>query len=303
LSFPEQEIQIMRAIRNWMIGLMAVAAIGLTGCLEFTSIITVAKDGSGTITDVVFLSANAQAMMGGLAAMGAQGGAKPAAPKVQPGLAPSDIEKYKARAKRMGDGVSYKSAVAVRAKDGRTGARITYTFTDISKLSLSPDVQPPGQGGAGGGSMELKTDQPPITFAFNPGDTPQLVVNMPRKEKEKGDPDVPPAEVPAPDPMAIMMMQQMFAGMRIRVLLNVKGNITETNAKYVAKTRKTGKKSVVTLMDIDIGAVVKNPTALQKLMTVGEQLQGADTETALKNLSEFPQLKIEPARKVKITFK
>ncbi|HEX7260378.1 MAG TPA: hypothetical protein VF258_01035, partial [Luteolibacter sp.] len=118
-----------------------LAVLVLPGCLQNETIIHLNKDGSGTLVEQTTLGAQMMAM---LAQMSALGGAEAKDPLAEM----FSVEKAKARAATMGEGVTVEKSVPFEA-GGNKGARTTYHFTDINKLRFSPgdsmkDLSPAG---------------------------------------------------------------------------------------------------------------------------------------------------------------
>jgi hypothetical protein len=287
------------------IGLLLVGA----GCFDATTTVLIKKDGSGYIDDTMYMSAAASQMIAGMmAGMGGGGGASAAGA----GDMPLEPEKYKAKALKMGEGVKYVSAKRMTKQDGSKGVRVLYSFEDINKIKVSqnPDA-PSGPGGPGGpgGRMQPKDKEEkpesPITFSFVPGNTAKLTINMPPPDKSE------PEKMPEREegsgmnmgggmPGGEQMMNAMFTGMRIRLMVKVDGEITDTNGSYVHSGVKSGKKCYLTLFDMDIGKLLGNPEHMKKLQALGKN---KDISAAKDALKEIPGVKVETEQKIEVTFK
>ena len=91
----------------------------------------------------------------------------------------------------------------------------------------------------------------------------------------------------------------MFDGFRIRLIVKVDGDITKSNATFIEKDSKTNKKQAVTLIDLDVGKLLKDDAAFKKLAAMG---QIDDMATAKEKMKNIPGLKFEPADKIDIEF-
>ncbi|MCK5849634.1 MAG: hypothetical protein KAH23_01870 [Kiritimatiellae bacterium] len=266
----------------------------LCGCIDVTTIINVKKDGSGVITETTYMGKAAQQMMQQMAAgMGAGMG------QAVPSELPIEVEKYKSKAKNMGTGVQYVSAKRVSKTDGSKGLRVLYSFTDIRKIKISSEPETPSPGRPG--SVGDKKKDSPVTFGFTKGQLPQLIINMPKPEKSSQSslpPEMGGEMTPPPDQMA--MMKQMFDGFRMRIMVKVDGSITKSNASYIEKDSKSGKKQLITLLDMNIGEIMKDEQMFKKLASMGK-IQ--DMHTAKKMLKDIPGLKIETNEQIKVEFK
>lgn len=254
------------------------------GCMEVTTVVTVSKDGSGTITETMYMSAAIQQMMTGMGGGG----------DVKITEQPIDIAKYKAKVTKMGEGVIFVSAEKVKREDGAAGEKVVYSFDDITKIKLQSAPEKPGPGGAPGGQTSKKPQS--ISFGFVKGNPAKLTMNIPQRDTpEDAEETVPAVAPPAGTPSAkeLAQMKQMFGGFRFRIMVKVDGAITKTNASFVDG-------NVVTVLDMNIGELLENEEQFKKLAAMGP-IQ--DMETAKKLLKDFPGLKIETEQKVHIEFK
>ena len=108
------------------LGLLGI--LGLTGCLEESTVVKISKDGSGLIHTRKY--ENTQAGKGLLGGLG--GGEDQGEEKID---APTE-EELKAKAKAMGEGVTFKSLRKGKNKSGWTGYEAIYAFEDINKVRL-----------------------------------------------------------------------------------------------------------------------------------------------------------------------
>lgn len=275
--------------------MLACVAV-FTGCIDATSVVAVKKDGSGTITETVYLGAAMMGMMNA-AAMG-MGGADGAPPS--PFANVNEME-LKEKAEKLGEGVSYNSHKTVKKADGSEGLQVVYTFKDINnvKLSMNPDTPGGGMGAPGGGG----NNDDPVTFSMTKGAKPKLVITMPKPEKEEQ--DEMPEEMGQPDmgenPQAMAMMKKMFDGFRFRMLVKlIDGEIAKSNASHVGLDPKTKKKQYITLMDMDLGKLMQDEAQFKKLSAMGQMKSMVEAKEALKDIKG---LKIETAEKVTVDIK
>jgi hypothetical protein len=85
----------------------------------------------------------------------------------------------------------------------------------------------------------------------------------------------------------------MLQGLHIAVAIDVQGTLLKTTADHVAGNR-------VTLMDIDLGPLLENPAAFEKLATLKP---GASVEEMKPLLKDLPGVKINASPSVTIEFK
>jgi hypothetical protein len=279
-----------------LFGILILA--GLTGCLDSATVITVKKDGSGTIVETMYMGKAMQDMMAQM--MGAMGGTNQSA---NPNMMLQSVEKYKAKTASMGQGVTFVSAKEAKKADGSLGAEVTYAFTDISKVRMNSDPDmPAGDGPGAAGTNPDQNKKSPISFQFAKGAAPKLTILMPPQDKstptEKTPATTTPVKQPSPEEMA--EMKKMFDGFRMRLTVKVDGEITKSNAAYVEADSTTGKKQVVTLFDMDIGRLIQDEATFKKLAAM-DQIK--DRATARAKLANIAGLKFETADKVEIEFK
>ena len=273
-------------VRKFVATLSVLLLVFVTGCMDVTLDVKVNKDGSGVLTQRVFMGGGMAGMMAGMD----DGGE----------ASLYNIDELKAAAEKIGEGVTFAGVVDVTNKKGAKGFRASYNFPDITALNLqSSDESGMGQ------MMEG------MTFEFEGGETARLTINMPANgegdggeggsDSGEGGGDSVDAggdmQTGAEDMMEGMMMegmQQMFDGMRLWVRVRVDGTIVETNSQYVNK-RKTG----VTLMKMNIGEMVKNAELMEKL-----EDSGNSSPAAIKKVfGDLDFLRLEDQEKVVISFK
>ena len=270
---------------------LAIAVI-LPSCFESHTTVKVNKDGSGTIDNKIIMSAQMAGMMNAAAA---QEGAEVKNPL-------TDEAQYKDNVKKMGEGVEFVGLKPLKFEDGRQGVVVSYKYADIRKLKLEPgEAGPPGGEEADEEKAEAAA---PIVFDFTPGDKAKLSVKMPppakpevkaeekkeEKKAEDGEPNV--AEGGGDQEAAAMaMMAPMMQGMRVSMVVETVGNISETNATF-----RDGNK--VTLMDIDFGKLMANPEFAKKLKSPDDMKDFAKFSAMAKDAGA----NIEAKPEVTVTF-
>ena len=262
----------------------------VTGCIDATTVVSVNKDGSGSVYEVAFFGKAIDQMIQQMtAAFGGQ--------TVDSQLSTSfvDIENCKAKAAQLGEGVRFVFAKELKKQDGTVGFGAVYAFDDIRKLKISSDPDIPGQKGT-----QTTKESSPITFDFIKGPKPKLIINMPRRSNaEIKTHSMGSDAIQNPSPEQMAQMKQMFDGFRVRVMVKVHGEITSTNASYVQIDSKSDKKQFVTLLDMNIGEIIQHEELCEKIAAMG-QIQ--DMETASEKLKGISGLKIETAQMVEVDF-
>jgi hypothetical protein len=98
---------------------------------------------------------------------------------------------------------------------------------------------------------------------------------------------------PMPDtvtPEAMAMVQQMFRGARVRLVLSVDGRITKTNAPASLVDGST-----ITLLEADFDKMLAAPDALQKL-------RGLQSLDLLRKAPDIPGLRVLTERQLTVEF-
>lgn len=248
------------------------AALVLSACFESDQVVTVKKDGSGTIEAKTILGAQLAGMM----KMAQQQGGEEAAK--DPLTDPAELKK---QAAKMGEGVEFVKVEPLKFDDGRMGAVATFKFADIRKVKMVPG-EGPKTGEEEGAAEGAGKEESPIRFGFTPGDNPKLTIIMPPQKKEEpkaeekkegGDEAEPKVAEGADDEAAMAMMAPMMQGMRIAMKVKVEGEITKTDA-----THKDG--STVTIMDVDMGKLFSNKEMLKKMKSPDD----------MKDFAKFAQI-------------
>jgi len=286
--------------RFWILGFLSILIL-ITGCIDSTTVISIGKDGSGTLTETVYLNQSVKAMMEGM--MAQMGGEEDESKEEE--KKSLDLEKYKTKAAKMGEGVHFVSAKEVTGKDGSPGTEVIYSFEDIRKLNFKVKPENP-MGDQMAGMMEAEEseddeDEDPIKFDFIKGSTPKLVIYMPKEEKPESPEDVVEEmeeEDPEADAAGMGMMKMFLEGFRIRVLINpLKAKIKKTNATFV---ESIDGKETVTLLDVKLGEIMGN----EKYRDQWENLSKMkDMNSALEEMKNIPGLKIETQDRVEISLK
>ena len=116
--------------RNFLVLLGALILLCLPSCLEVEQLITLKKDGSGTISEEIVMGAPIVAMLEGLPA--GAGAENPFADLYDP-------EKYKAKASDFGKGVAY-SRLETIERDGGKGVKAIYTFEELISIEDQTEI-------------------------------------------------------------------------------------------------------------------------------------------------------------------
>ncbi|MCW1887498.1 hypothetical protein OKA04_22370 [Luteolibacter flavescens] len=265
----------------------ALLALFTTSCFEQESTVSLNKDGSGTITQTILISAE-------MVEMAAQSGQDPTKDMV-------DKKKAEEQAAKMGEGVTVEKVEALE-KGGKKGAIVVFAFKDINKVKYSfsdalSGMQEEGAGGPGGDAPDAdgkKAAEEPIKFTYKDG---ELVMTVPQDKAKDGDKKAgeEAKEDDAEDPMAAQMMEmmkEMFKDMRVTFKLEIPGGIAESNASHVSGT-------TVTIMDVPFGKLVGDPANMKKL----QSMKDAKPEEVAAAFKDVEGLKIETKEEIKVKLK
>jgi hypothetical protein len=247
--------------------------------------------GAGTLEQTTMISPMMVGMMSGMAqSMAGEEGKKAKPPTITDLFKEEELRKA---ADGMGQGVRFVSSKPAKA-DGREGVTATYAFDDVTKLSVSQAMKAPG----GSGSSAKVSNESPILFGLTPGagGAKVLTITMPEGKKDAtakkpakpaGTPDM--KDMP---PEALAMMKSMFAGAKVSIDVEVP-QLIKSNSPYVAGSR-------VTLMEVDLGALMEDPSKLEQMQSLGS---GASFEDARKVLGDVKGVKLPASRVTTIEFK
>jgi hypothetical protein len=254
--------------------LVLVGAVTCSACFQFSTVLTLKADGSGTIDQRLLFSQGAVAQLRQLASLGGGG----------QDFDPLSEKQAREAATTMGQGVTYVSSTVINSSEG-VGRDIKYAFADINKLSLNQ--APPAPGGMPVGPPGA---DPSDRVAFNltrQADGHSLLkIIVPQLPVGRGDNAAPPN---SPSADQIAMLKPMLAGARISIAVEPAGRLVRTSSPYVTGQR-------VTLVDVNVDSLLADDTLLQRL-------QAARTPDEAKTILEnVPGLKINLDPEITIEF-
>jgi hypothetical protein len=257
------------------------AAILFSGCIQIETKLFVKKDGSGTIEERVVMSKSFVSML------------KEFAQSFQDSTAQEEFVLFKeaeimADANNYGADVHYVSHEFIYEENWE-GYSAVYSFNDVSKIKLTPDPDDKVEVGM---EQESEAAKDYYYFSFAKGDIAELTIDRPeiemdKKENEETD-DTDSEEV---DSEIGEEFLEMMNGMKIKVKVEVDGNIMNTNASYVEG-------SEVTLFQMDFSEMMKNKEDFKEFTNK----QPGSLEEMKEFLQNFPSIKLEIEKPVKIKF-
>jgi hypothetical protein len=255
----------MRTIRLLVV---LLAAVGLTACLDSTTLVKLKPDGSGTVEQTTLMNTAAlKGLMGG--ASGQMNG---------PMMNKADLERT---AKSMGEGVRLVSSEPIKADGGFEGVKAIFAFDDINKIQVSQG--PSMSGGTGAARSSEPSAEDPVRFKLTRGaSTSTLTINFvdrPGAGKTDNVPNPSPNEMPdLSNPMIMNMMKTMFQGFKINIGLEVVGSIVKTNAEYVSGPR-------LTLLELDVAAILADEAKFKALQgKLGPDASLSEVKPYLKDI-------------------
>ncbi len=258
----------------------------LSGCLWNTTLVKVKTDGSGAVVETTIMRAQAVAMFRQMAA--GFGPADPDAP-------PKQVELFKesdakAKAATMGEGVTFVSAEKIKNAEGE-GQKATYAFTDISKLRLTQRPEGPKSPGPGL-SAGPAGQEDPLTFRTSKLDNGNTLLTIAFPKGKPADAAGGQAKPKPMPPQQMAMMKQMLKGMKISIVVEVEGKLVKTSSPYVEGSK-------VTLLEVDMDALLADEAKFQELATRNPQ----SPEEMKEVLKGVKGCKFVPEPEVTIEFK
>jgi hypothetical protein len=243
----------MRTARACFVPALALA---LSACLNVSTVIRVAPDGSGTIDQTLLF--NPSNVENAFSQMGLKPSSSSKSSSKTTRVSEADLRES---ATRLGDGITLLSVSPVTLPNGYEGVSARFAFADISKLNTEDLLMPaPAKAemspSAAGDAVRFRLTRSDrgtslLTATFN--DTPGAGSGKGGKTGKTG----PPLD----DPDVVPMLKAMFKGFRIGVDLEVVGQIVETNADYVSGKR-------ITLAEIDLEQLLREGKKLDSLEKV-----------------------------------
>ena len=235
----------MRCVRVSFRGALLLAGALMSGaCFQMTTVLKVNGDGSGTINHRMVYTKAALAQLKSFAAFGGGRGGS---------ADPLSEQQARDMTASIGAGVTYMSSELITTPLGQ-GRDAIYAFTDVSTLRIS--TQPAAPGGLRVTTPGVSTESESITFTMTREANGNAMLRI---------------HVPEPNyldffgsPQAawqIGMIKTMLAGARVLLAAEPAGSLIRTSSPFVEGPR-------VTLLDIDLDAVLADDTLLPRIQAV-----------------------------------
>lgn len=302
--------------------LVLAAALGMAGCVDTSTVVTVNPDGSGTIAVREYFSPQMLEMMDSMTAafegmaagmmegMTATAGDESGAPKAAGKPASAKTGKpaktdfisqcIENGATEFGTGVKLTKSEKKTNTSGWKGYAAEYSFTDVTQLQIPKKSKNAGsESGMSSGSGNSGT---PYRFEFTKGPTATLKL-VPQKTaaadvkttegstKENADAK---ADLGAAGDEMNTEFASMLKGARFAFIVRVKGTVVDTNARYKSALDA----GAFTLYAINMDEALKNKTAAKLL--------SANDPSASDKFADMdvPGIKVEdPDKTITIAFK
>jgi hypothetical protein len=271
--------------------LIPIVLFSLHGCIEFKTLITVNRDGSGTIEETFLLSKEVTKMIAEFASSFQTDSAEE-----KKDFDLFDEEKLKLDANKYGEGTMYISGEKI-INEEREGFKAVYSFSDINKLTVNqnPNDQIP---------LEMTEDEAEtednLTFTFIKGNPSEIIINMPPFEDTEDSVDVSDqnevqenatGETEAESDSISEEFINMLKDLNMSLKIHIEGSITETDAMYIDG-------SDVTLFDISFKNLLDN----KEKFTMLKDLNPSNLKQAMEIIKNIEGIKVEMNKQVKIKF-
>lgn len=271
-------------------------ALTTTGCLRSYSLLTVHRDGTGTISDTVLFSPRLIQMMESFAAIDDVDSSETKGKDLW-----SDSTIY-ADAESMGPGVTVEKITPITV-GGYQGYVATFKVADITKITLdkkrgADKLSSAGMNNeAGSSGDDAKDEELSVTFSYDRNGT--LIINNPMGVDDSS-PNVDTAAPQSAEEMrqSLDMMSGFMRGLRMRIRVTVNGTVTQCNAT-------TYKDGSITLLEADFDKLLDAWDQDPTLMSSMEDLKNGDMKEIQRVLSKYPPgaLVVELEPKITVKFK
>ena len=257
------------------LALVLVAALWSGACFQMTTVLKVSADGTGTIEHRMLYTAGALAQLRQFAALGGSRGP----------IDPLSEQQARDMAASIGPGVTYVSSTPINTPAGQ-GRETTYAFMDVTQLRIS--TQPAAPGGLAIKTPGFSTEAETVTFSLTREPAGNAVLHIHVPEPNFLDALASPAAQGQ-----IAMIKTALAGARVLLVAEPSGPVVKTSSPYADGQR-------VTLLDVDLDAILKDETLLPRLQAAKSNEEAKTilhTATGLKiNLDSDITIEFTPAR-------
>lgn len=270
-----------------------------SACMRSDSVVSVRKDGSGTITVNQEMGPQLQGMLSQFEALGdmfsklssstdAGAGSTPDLGALR-GIIQPDEEKLKANAVNFGEGVRYQSHKAVKSADGWAGHKAVYTFDDIRKVrvdqrSAMSGVKAPSHESAGEISFALEGDVLTISSQINEKGVESILEQDGLKS------------MGASSAQSMKMAAETMKGMRFSYHVQAESGIEQTDADHVSGNQ-------ITLFDADVAKILSDPNFIALMEKAENDPKSITPEEYREVMKKVDGMTVESKQIVKVTLK
>jgi hypothetical protein len=240
---------------------LALAAFLTGGCINFTNVIKLKASGAGTLETTIEMNTAVFKQVGSMLGGQVKGESKTNLPS--PEDLAGDLSKVK--------GLRLVSQKAYKEGDVE-GVKVVMAFDDINQVALDENL--PSK------KATKPEDQVKFSLVKQAGGTSVLAVSFPDKPGDAVKADAAKkaegASGKAPSAEVMQLLSGFFKGMRILIAVDVDGTLVRTSSPYVEGNR-------VTLLDINMDELLKDPAALQKMngLPFGPDMSVTDAREAM----------------------
>jgi hypothetical protein len=261
--------------------ILAIVTASTGGCLSSSTLVKLKTDGSGTIEQTLLMNARAlesagQTLAKAIGAEAQESAESPPPQSFDDVMKRADFAKV---ARELGPGVRFVSSTPLTSGDMQ-GAKIVFTFDDISKVAMSPvGVAPLPAGDRDNAAALFRLSRTPTGDSVLTIDIPDAAErgNETAPSDEPASPEEEDAQKQQVPPEMLEMMKQMMAGLRFDLAVEVDGRVVRTNSDFVAGSR-------VTVLELDFDQLVQQQDALKTLPTLTPGMNFARMKSVLKDI-------------------
>jgi hypothetical protein len=256
-----------------------------SGCIEIKTLITVSKDGSGTIEETMIMSEKVVEMMKGFSAAFTSDSTQ------QQDFNIFDENNLKERASSFGKGVTYVSGEKIE-EGNKQGFRALYAFKNLDDISLKKIPQ---------NDIPLnitEAEGKDLVFKFKKGSPSEIFISFPEMEDSagsSGEGTDSTSELDSADSSGDSTFTKealdLMKDLRISLVLRTNGSIVESNASYVENPE-------VTLFQFDFNELLDSKENLQELF----KMKSRNLEEIKDLVKNVPGIKIETSKEIFIKF-
>jgi hypothetical protein len=257
------------------------------GCIEISTLVTVNKDGSGTLEETVMLSSEIIEMITELEKSFAED-----TTDHQPFQFYNE-EELKAQTSQFGEEVRYVSSQKI-SRERKEGYVVMYEFRDLNELRINQN--PNSRVHLESFDEEPSVEEEFITFSYIKGQPNELRIQMPMEEMigdttEKEEKDSAFIEQEKDTTMMNDQLAAIFKDLKISLMVGVEGNIVRTNAEHVADSK-------ITLLEIDFSKLLEDPEKLAEFRDADPQ----NLEEVKEIIKGIPGIKVDLNKMVTVQF-